>query len=170
MRAPNSTPIVRSCTGWKRLSVNWSRRQDLPTPEGKKRGSEGLGGMATANYGPHRERRGVSTVFILHHDISSQKETTVAFSRPLSKPTFASCLRSHPHSAASKLRPARDSNAASLASFTCEHTRVPDNDVLEEICVSRHVDQLCNDALRRYRMHTRRDLRPPGLPVASSPL
>ncbi len=32
MRAPNSTPIVRSCTGWKRLSVNWSRRHDLPTP------------------------------------------------------------------------------------------------------------------------------------------
>eukprot|EP00985_Skeletonema_marinoi_P011921 scaffold5642_cov86-Skeletonema_marinoi.AAC.4 len=32
MRAPNSTPIVRSWTGWKRLSVNWSRRQDLPTP------------------------------------------------------------------------------------------------------------------------------------------
>ena len=34
MRAPNSTPIVRSWTGWKRLSVNWSRRHDLPTPEG----------------------------------------------------------------------------------------------------------------------------------------
>lgn len=33
MRAPNSTPIVRSWTGWKRLSVNWSRRHDLPTPE-----------------------------------------------------------------------------------------------------------------------------------------
>eukprot|EP00986_Skeletonema_menzelii_P020929 scaffold32712_cov120-Skeletonema_menzelii.AAC.1 len=32
MRAPNSTPIVRSWTGWKRLSVNWSRRHDLPTP------------------------------------------------------------------------------------------------------------------------------------------
>ena len=32
VRAPNSTPIVRSCTGWKRLSVNWSKRQDLPTP------------------------------------------------------------------------------------------------------------------------------------------
>lgn len=24
--------MVRSWTGWKRLSVNWSRRQDLPTP------------------------------------------------------------------------------------------------------------------------------------------
>jgi hypothetical protein len=32
MRAPNSTPMVRSWTGWKRLSVNWRRRQDLPTP------------------------------------------------------------------------------------------------------------------------------------------
>ena len=32
MRAPNSTPIVRSCTGWKRLSVNCSSRHDLPTP------------------------------------------------------------------------------------------------------------------------------------------
>ena len=32
MRAPNSTPIVRSWTGWKRLSVNWRRRHDLPTP------------------------------------------------------------------------------------------------------------------------------------------
>lgn len=32
MRAPNSTPIVKSCTGWKRLSVNCSRRHDLPTP------------------------------------------------------------------------------------------------------------------------------------------
>lgn len=30
--APNSTPIVKSWTGWKRLSVNWSRRHDLPTP------------------------------------------------------------------------------------------------------------------------------------------
>jgi hypothetical protein len=30
--APNSTPMVRSWTGWKRLSVNWRRRQDLPTP------------------------------------------------------------------------------------------------------------------------------------------
>lgn len=32
MRAPNSTPIVRSCTGWNRLSVNCSSRHDLPTP------------------------------------------------------------------------------------------------------------------------------------------
>ena len=32
MRAPNSTPIVRSCTGWKRLSVNCNSRHDLPTP------------------------------------------------------------------------------------------------------------------------------------------
>ena len=32
MRAPNSTPIVKSCTGWKRLSVNCSSRQDFPTP------------------------------------------------------------------------------------------------------------------------------------------
>lgn len=32
MRAPNSTPMVRSCTGWKRLSVNCSSRHDLPTP------------------------------------------------------------------------------------------------------------------------------------------
>lgn len=35
MRAPNSTPMVRSCTGWNLLSVNCSRRQDFPTP-GKK--------------------------------------------------------------------------------------------------------------------------------------
>jgi hypothetical protein len=28
---PNSTPIVRSCTGWKRLSVNWRSKQDFPT-------------------------------------------------------------------------------------------------------------------------------------------
>ena len=32
MRAPNSTPMVRSCTGWKRLSVNCSSRHDFPTP------------------------------------------------------------------------------------------------------------------------------------------
>jgi len=32
IRAPNSTPIVKSCTGWKRLSVNCKRRHDLPTP------------------------------------------------------------------------------------------------------------------------------------------
>ena len=32
MRAPNSTPIVKSWTGWNRLSVNCSNRQDLPTP------------------------------------------------------------------------------------------------------------------------------------------
>jgi len=30
--APNSTPIVKSCTGWKRLSVNCKSKQDLPTP------------------------------------------------------------------------------------------------------------------------------------------
>lgn len=30
--APNSTPMVRSCTGWNRLSVNCSRRHDFPTP------------------------------------------------------------------------------------------------------------------------------------------
>ena len=30
--APNSTPMVKSCTGWKRLSVNCKRRHDLPTP------------------------------------------------------------------------------------------------------------------------------------------
>ena len=35
MRAPNSTPMVRSCTGWKRLSVNCSSRHDLPTPAAK---------------------------------------------------------------------------------------------------------------------------------------
>lgn len=28
---PNSTPIVRSCTGWKRLSVNCNNKHDLPT-------------------------------------------------------------------------------------------------------------------------------------------
>lgn len=30
--APNSTPIVRSCTGWNRLSVNCNSKHDLPTP------------------------------------------------------------------------------------------------------------------------------------------
>jgi hypothetical protein len=48
IRAPNSTPknisikfsfisfqilpIVKSCTGWNLLSVNWSNKQDFPTP------------------------------------------------------------------------------------------------------------------------------------------
>lgn len=32
MRAPNSTPIVKSWTGWNLLSVNCRRRQDFPTP------------------------------------------------------------------------------------------------------------------------------------------
>lgn len=32
IRAPNSTPIVRSWTGWKRLSVNCNSKHDLPTP------------------------------------------------------------------------------------------------------------------------------------------
>ena len=32
IRAPNSTPIVRSCTGWNLLSVNCNSRQDFPTP------------------------------------------------------------------------------------------------------------------------------------------
>ena len=35
VREPNSTPIVSSCTDWKRLSVNWRSRQDLPTAEGE---------------------------------------------------------------------------------------------------------------------------------------
>ena len=33
MRAPNSTPIVRSCCYLKRLSVNCKRRHDFPTPK-----------------------------------------------------------------------------------------------------------------------------------------
>ena len=37
IRAPNSTPMVRSCTGWKRLSVNCSSRHDLPTPAHRRR-------------------------------------------------------------------------------------------------------------------------------------
>jgi hypothetical protein len=32
MRAPQATPIVKSWTGWKRLSVNCSSKHDLPTP------------------------------------------------------------------------------------------------------------------------------------------
>ena len=32
MRAPNSTPMVKSCTGWKRLSVNCRSKHDFPTP------------------------------------------------------------------------------------------------------------------------------------------
>jgi len=32
IRAPNSTPIVRSCTGWNLLSVNCNNRHDFPTP------------------------------------------------------------------------------------------------------------------------------------------
>lgn len=30
--APNSTPIVKSCTGWNLLSVNCKSRHDFPTP------------------------------------------------------------------------------------------------------------------------------------------
>ena len=45
MRAPNSTPIVRSCTGWKRLSVNCSSRQDLPTPVSPAGGGKGWRGL-----------------------------------------------------------------------------------------------------------------------------
>lgn len=29
-------PIVRSCTGWKRLSVNCSKRHDFPTPRSRR--------------------------------------------------------------------------------------------------------------------------------------
>lgn len=39
IRAPNSTPMVRSWTGWKRLSVNWRRRHDFPTPTNQHRRS-----------------------------------------------------------------------------------------------------------------------------------
>ena len=35
VRAPNSTPIVRSCCWRNLLSVNWRSRQDLPTPRKK---------------------------------------------------------------------------------------------------------------------------------------
>lgn len=35
MRAPNSTPMVKSCTGWNRLSVNCNSRHDFPTPRKK---------------------------------------------------------------------------------------------------------------------------------------
>src|SRR5690554_6939200 len=46
IREPNSTPIVRSWTGWKRLSVNWSKRQLFPTPErGKERKMENENGL-----------------------------------------------------------------------------------------------------------------------------
>ena len=43
MRAPNSTPMVRSCTGWKRLYVNCSSRQDFPTPARGHSGQRALG-------------------------------------------------------------------------------------------------------------------------------
>jgi hypothetical protein len=33
MRAPNSTPMVRSWTGWNLLSVNFKSRYDFPTPK-----------------------------------------------------------------------------------------------------------------------------------------
>jgi len=36
MRDPNSTPIVKSCTRWNRLSVNCSSKHDLPTPVERK--------------------------------------------------------------------------------------------------------------------------------------
>ena len=37
MRLPNSTPMVKSCTRWNRLSVNCNNRQDLPTPAKEER-------------------------------------------------------------------------------------------------------------------------------------
>ena len=40
MRLPNSTPMVKSCTRWNRLSVNCNNRQDLPTPAKAKRREE----------------------------------------------------------------------------------------------------------------------------------
>mgnify|MGYP001811072070 CR=1 FL=1 len=42
MRAPNSTPMVRSCTGWKRLSVNCSSRHDFPTPAWRRKERRGV--------------------------------------------------------------------------------------------------------------------------------
>lgn len=42
IRAPNSTPIVRSWTGWNLLSVNWSNKQDFPTPKKNKYKSKRL--------------------------------------------------------------------------------------------------------------------------------
>lgn len=47
MRAPNSTPMVRSCTGWKRLSVNCRSRQDFPTPAGHSKALSSLSGRLT---------------------------------------------------------------------------------------------------------------------------
>ena len=46
MRAPNSTPIVKSCTGWKRLSVNCSNKQDFPTPAQARAGEHQRGPKA----------------------------------------------------------------------------------------------------------------------------
>ena len=54
MRAPNSTPMVRSCTGWKRLSVNCSSRQDLPTPA---RGPGGTGSVSQGRASSRQQRR-----------------------------------------------------------------------------------------------------------------
>eukprot|EP01051_Picozoa_sp_SAG22_P002559 SAG22_NODE_116_length_19306_cov_247.696517_5_plen_201_part_00 len=39
-RGSANAPIVRSCTGWKRLSVNCSSRHDLPTPARERESTE----------------------------------------------------------------------------------------------------------------------------------
>ena len=59
MRAPNSTPMVRSCTGWNLLSVNCNSKHDLPTPACNAYGCQGQQRVEKAK--PRRrtrERRG----------------------------------------------------------------------------------------------------------------
>ena len=59
MRAPNSTPMVRSCTCWKRLSVNCSSRHDLPTPVSPAAGrrAQRRGERGARSVGGRRRRR-----------------------------------------------------------------------------------------------------------------
>ena len=57
MRLPNSTPMVKSCTRWNRLSVNCNNRQDLPTPAKEERKQKKKHVVIEWFRGTHQKRR-----------------------------------------------------------------------------------------------------------------
>lgn len=109
-------PIVRSCTGWNRLSVNCRRRHDFPTPE-KRRCA-----LDTPPGKPRAPGRGPGSRERTEPRPRSSPRPPLAPARPAHSP------RPAPR-ALSEVGPGPDGGAPRV---TC----VSDDDVLEEVSVS----------------------------------
>lgn len=73
------SPIVKSWTGWKRLSVNWSKRHDFPTPksQGKRcSASNDEQNKWSHNGGTSYDFQRLLAMFTLFHDKTARIKTS----------------------------------------------------------------------------------------------